>query len=85
MLLALRETIIARRTVFVELISVHVTLKIARNGLELLQIQKAKGKIDDADFERMGFQKDKYFDGTEFERKSNYAPRMRAMDLSHSW
>ena len=33
----------------------------------------------------MGFQKNKYFDGTEFERKSDYAPRMKAMELSHSW
>ena len=30
---------------------------------ELLQIQKAKGRIDDEDFEKMGLQKDKYFDG----------------------
>ena len=58
---------------------------ILNNFGELLQIQKAKGRIDDEDFERMGFQKDKYFDGTEFERKSDYVPRMRAMDLSHSW
>ena len=51
--------------------------KASNSGIVLI------GKKEDS--ERMGFQKDKYFDGTEFERKSDCAPRMKAMDLSHSW
>ena len=52
---------------------------------ELFNIQQRKGRIYDEDFQRMGFPKDKYFDGTEFERTSEYAPRLRAFDMSHDF
>jgi hypothetical protein len=58
---------------------------IFENFDELLSIQQAKGRIYDVDFERMGFPKDQYFDGTEFERNSDYAPRLRAFDMSHDF
>ena len=58
---------------------------IFENFDELLSIQQAKGRIYDEDYQRMGFPKDKYFDGTEFERKSVYAPRLRAFDMSYDF
>ena len=52
---------------------------------ELFTIQKQNGQISDAEFERLGFPKDSYSDGAEFQRKSDYAPRMRSFDLSHEY
>ena len=56
---------------------------LCKNFKELYQIQKERGHISDIDFERLQFPKDTYSYGTEFERLSEYAPRMRAFDMSH--
>ena len=58
---------------------------IINNFQELLNIQQQKGRISDNDYERLGFPKDRYLDGTEFARNSDYAPRMRSFDMSHKF